>query len=59
MENIGRAQTYYERAESLRMLAAQDEQIETREALLAVARSYDRLATKFLDLAKRDPSPAT
>jgi hypothetical protein len=31
-------------------LAAQDENLQTREALLAVARDYDRLSSKHLKL---------
>jgi len=47
MDDHVKAQHYREQAENLRKLAAQDSNAETREALLSVALSYDRLSTKF------------
>jgi hypothetical protein len=55
-ENLAKAQYYREHAENLRALAAQDDNLQTREALLAVARDYDRLSSKFLSVAGRNQS---
>ena len=41
-----KAKHYKEQAEHLRVLASLDDIAETREALLTVARSYDRLYAK-------------
>ncbi|MBW8708296.1 MAG: hypothetical protein JF627_03380 [Alphaproteobacteria bacterium] len=49
MDYLSKAQLYRVRAENLRALAAQDENLQTREALLAVARDYDREASKLLN----------
>ena len=46
-ENLARAQYYQEQAEHLRALAAKDDNVKTREALLVVARDYDRLSSKI------------
>jgi hypothetical protein len=54
-DRFAQAQHYSERAEQLRTLAAQDENLQTRDALLAVARDYDRLASKLLSSAQRAP----
>jgi hypothetical protein len=56
-DNFAEAQHYRERAENLRALAAQDENLQTREALLAVAHDYDRLAAKFMNLAQQKQAP--
>ena len=45
--NHSKAQHYRDQAEHLRMLAAQDDNPETREALLSVARKYDQLSAKY------------
>jgi hypothetical protein len=50
--NLTKAKHYRDQAENLRKLAAQDENTSTREALLSVARTHDRLYTKYLGLAK-------
>ena len=55
-ENLTRAQYYQEQAEHLRELAAKDDNVKTREALLVVARDYDRLSSKYMNLARRDAS---
>jgi hypothetical protein len=49
--NTSKAQHYRDQAENVRQLAALDDNAETREALLAVACTYDRLHTKYLALA--------
>jgi hypothetical protein len=56
-DSFAEAQHYKERAEHLRALAAQDENLQTREALLAVARDYDRLASKSMNLAQQKRAP--
>jgi hypothetical protein len=56
-DNFTEAQHYKERAEHLRALAAQDENLQTRESLLAVARDYDRLVSKFMNLAQQKREP--
>jgi hypothetical protein len=51
-DNLTKAAHYRVQAENLRSLATQDENTPTREALLSVARTYDRLYTKYLGLAE-------
>jgi hypothetical protein len=58
MDNLARSQRYREQAENLRALAAKDDNLQTREALLLVARDYDRLSIKFLKLAGQNQSGA-
>lgn len=58
MDNLLRSQRYREQAENLRALAAQDDNLQTREGLLAVARDYDRLSAKHLKLAGTTQSGA-
>jgi hypothetical protein len=43
---------YREHAKNLRMLAAQDDNAGTREALLDVALNYDRLSARFAGPAR-------
>jgi hypothetical protein len=43
---------YREQAVHLRTLAEQDDNVETREGLLEIARTYDRLHIKHLSLAQ-------
>jgi hypothetical protein len=50
-ENLTKAHHHRGHAENLRALAAQDDNLPTREALLVVARTYDRLYEKFLALS--------
>ena len=47
MDDQAKADHYREQAENLRKLAEQDGNAATREALLSVALSYDRLSAKF------------
>ena len=47
-DNNSKAQHYRDQAEHLRQLAALDDNAETREALLKVARAYSRLHTKYM-----------
>ena len=47
-DNLVKVGNYRDRAANLRALAAQDENTQTREASLSIARKYDRLSTKFL-----------
>ena len=51
MDNLTRAHHYRDEAENLRKLAAKDDNQETREGLLEIARTYDRLYSKYLALA--------
>jgi hypothetical protein len=51
-DNLTKAKHYRDEAENLRKLAALDDNAETREALLSVARTYDRLHVKYLGLGK-------
>ena len=53
-ENLARAQHYREQADHLRVLAGKDDNLKTREALLVVARDYDRLSSKYMKLARQD-----
>ena len=50
-DNLSKAQHYRDQAEHLRVLAGLDDHAETREALLTVARTYDRVHTKYMALA--------
>ena len=54
VDHLKKAMHYRDQAIHLRLLAGQDENVETREALLQVARTYDRLHIKHLALA--DPT---
>ena len=47
MKDPIKAKHYKDQAEHLRGLASLDDNADTREALLSVARSYDRLHTKY------------
>jgi len=51
LDNLARAHHYRDEAINLRKLAEKDDNAETRESLLAVARTYDRLYGKYLALA--------
>ena len=53
MDDLTRARHYRDEATNLRQLAQKDDNPETRESLLSVARSYDRLSRKYLALADR------
>ena len=55
-DNVTKANRYRDQAAHLRSLAAQDDNPETREALLSVARTYDRLSAKYS--AMIDPKKA-
>lgn len=57
MDNLTRAHHYRDEAENLRKLAEKDDHPETRESLLSVARTYDRLYTKYLALAQPATKP--
>jgi hypothetical protein len=48
VDHLRKAAHYRDQAAHLRTLAEQDENVETREALLQVARTYDRLHIKHL-----------
>ena len=52
VDHLAKAQHYRAQAENLRALAGMDENVETREALLTVARTYDRLHVKYLAQAE-------
>lgn len=54
MDNLTRAHHYRDEAINLRALAEKDDNPETRESLLSVARSYDRLYSKYLALGTPD-----
>jgi hypothetical protein len=54
-----RAHHYRDEAINLRKLAEKDDHAETRESLLSVARTYDRLYAKYLALAHPPASPAS
>jgi hypothetical protein len=51
LDNLTRAHHYRGEAAHLRELAAKDEDPKRREMLLSVADSYDRLYSKWLELA--------
>ena len=51
MDHIARAHHYRDEAINLRKLAEKDDHPETRESLLSVALTYDRLYAKYLALA--------
>jgi hypothetical protein len=55
-DNFAEAQHYKERAEHLRALAVQDQNLQTREALMKVARDYDRMASKIMSQAEQKQS---
>ena len=55
MENLERAHRYRDEAIHLRQLAGREEDARRRESLLAAAGSYDRLYSKWLDLAMPPP----
>ena len=55
MDYLTRAHHYRAEAENLRKLAEKDDNAETREGLLSIARTYDRLYTKYLALAEQKP----
>ena len=52
MDNLKKANHYRDQAANLRQLAELDDHAETREGLLAIARTYDRLYVKYLALAE-------
>jgi hypothetical protein len=56
-DNLTKARRYRDEAENLRILAAQDENISTRERLLTVAGEYDRLYAKYLSIAGERVKP--
>ncbi len=56
---LAKAKHYRDQAENLRSLAALDDNVETRESLLAVARTYDRLSEKFLERANAKGASTT
>ena len=53
MENLAKANHYREQAANLRKLAEMDDHAETREGLLTIARTYDRLYVKYLALSEQ------
>jgi hypothetical protein len=55
-DSFAEAQHYKERAEHLRALAVQDQNLQTREALMAIARDYDRMALKIMSQAEQKQS---
>ena len=57
MDNLTRAHHYRDEAENLRKLAEKDDHPETRESLLSVALTYDRLYAKYLALAYAPTKP--
>jgi hypothetical protein len=48
-----KAQHFNDQAATMRAMAATDEDEQYRKALMGVAVSYDRLATKMLEAAKK------
>jgi hypothetical protein len=52
-DNLAEAQRCRERAEHLRMLAARNEIVQIQDALLAVARDYEGLASEYLRRAQQ------
>jgi hypothetical protein len=59
LDNLTRAHHYRDEAENLRKLAERDDHQETRESLLSVARTYDRLYAKYLALAHPSTKPSS
>ena len=59
LDNLTRAHHYRDEAANLRKLAEKDDHPETRESLLAVALTYDRLYAKYLALANPAIKPVT
>jgi hypothetical protein len=55
-DSLARAQHYREQAAHMRELAAQDQNDETRKALISLAENYDRLCLKYLGLTGQTPS---
>jgi len=53
VDNLAKANHYRDQAANLRQLAEQDDHAETREGLLSIARTYDRLSAKYLALAEK------
>ena len=51
MDYLKKANHYRREADNLRTMAGLDDNIETRETLLSVARIYDRLYLRYLALA--------
>ena len=58
MNHLDRAHHYRDEAENLRKLAAKDDDPETRESLLSVALTYDRLYSKYLALVDAEKRQA-
>lgn len=54
MDHLTRAHHYRDEAENLRKLAQKDDHPDTRENLLSVTLKYDRLYSKYLDLADQE-----
>jgi hypothetical protein len=52
VDNLEKANHYRDQAANLRRLAEKDDYAETREGLLSIARTYDRLHVKYLALAE-------
>jgi len=52
VDNFTKANHYRDQAANLRRLAELDDNAETREGLLSIARSYDRLCLKYLSLSQ-------
>jgi len=53
-DNLTKAKHYRDQAENLRALAAQEDNLEARKALISTAGTYDRLHEKFLDRARQE-----
>ena len=52
VDNLTKANHYRDQAANLRHLAELDDHAETREGLLSIARSYDRLYVRYLGLSQ-------
>jgi hypothetical protein len=52
VDNLTKANHYRDQAVNLRQLAEKDDHPETREGLLSIARSYDRLSVRYLSLSQ-------
>ena len=58
LDHLTRAHHYRDEAMNLRKLAEKDDHAETRESLLSVALTYDRLYAKYLALAHPATKPS-
>jgi hypothetical protein len=55
-DDLSKAQHYRDQATHMRELAAKDQNVETRDALISLAQNYDRLCLKYLVAAGKPSS---